>query len=99
MRFCSAAMRSIAAGQAHLSQAFDALGLQYLPSMGNFILVKVADDAQGANAINDALLRRGIIVRPVANYGLPHWLRVSIGLPEENDRFVRALRDVLAQGA
>jgi hypothetical protein len=42
--------------------------------------------------VNEALLRRGVIVRPIANYGLPNHLRVSIGLPEENARFIEALR-------
>ena len=46
-------------------------------------------------AVYAGLLKRGVIVRPVANYGLPQWLRVTIGLPEENDRFIAALREVL----
>ena len=50
------------------------------------------------SAVYQGLLRRGVIVRPVANYGLPQWLRVTIGLAEENDRFIAALREVL-QGA
>jgi histidinol-phosphate aminotransferase len=43
------------------------------------------------------LLKRGIIVRPVGNYGLPQWLRISIGLSEENAAFTHALKDILAQ--
>ncbi|MBS1163537.1 MAG: histidinol-phosphate transaminase [Burkholderiaceae bacterium] len=81
-------------GMAQVTAAFDTLGLRYLPSFGNFVLVQVGDGA----AVYQGLLRRGVIVRPVANYGLPQWLRVTIGLPEENDRFITALRDVL-QGA
>ena len=81
-------------GMAQLTAAFDALGLHYLPSFGNFVLVQVGDGA----AVYQGLLKRGVIVRPVANYGLPQWLRVTIGLAEENDRFVAALREVL-QGA
>jgi len=79
------------AGMAQVTAAFDALGLRYLPSMANFVLVHVGDGA----AIYQALLRRGVIVRPVANYGLPQWLRVTIGLPKENDRFIAALREAL----
>ena len=78
-------------GMAQLTAAFDALALRYLPSFGNFLLVQVGDGA----AVYQGLLRRGVIVRPVANYGLPQWLRVTIGLPEENDRFIAALREVL----
>lgn len=78
-------------GMAQLTAAFDAMGLRYLPSYGNFVLVQVGDGA----AVYQGLLKRGVIVRPVANYGLPQWLRVTIGLPQENDRFVAALREVL----
>jgi histidinol-phosphate aminotransferase len=55
------------------------------------------DDDEAGNRINLALLKRGIIVRPVGNYGLPQWLRISIGLPEENAAFLEALKDILAQ--
>ena len=81
-------------GMAQITAAFDALGLRYLPSYGNFVLVQVGDGA----AVYRGLLKRGVIVRPVANYGLPQWLRVTIGLPEENQRFIAALHEVL-QGA
>jgi len=81
-------------GMAQITAALDVLGLRYLPSFGNFLLVEVGDGA----AVYQGLLKRGVIVRPVANYGLPQWLRVTIGLPEENDKFIAALREVL-QGA
>ena len=78
-------------GMAQITAALDSLGVRYLPSFGNFVLVHVGDGA----SVYQALLRRGVIVRPVANYALPHWLRVTIGLPEENDRFITALREAL----
>ena len=78
-------------GMTQLTAAFDALGLRYLPSFGNFVLVQVGD----GGTVYQGLLKRGVIVRPVANYGLPQWLRVTIGLPEENDKFIAALREVL----
>jgi len=87
-----------AAGYQQLVEAFDQLGLQYVPSHGNFVLVRVGvgeDDAAGAR-VNLALLRQGVIVRPVGNYGLPQWLRISIGLPRENAVFLAALRKALA---
>jgi histidinol-phosphate aminotransferase len=77
-----------------VTRAFDELGLRYLPSHGNFVLVHVGDGAR----VYQGLLRRGVIVRPVANYGLPQWLRVTIGLPEENARFIAALREALRDG-
>ena len=82
-----------AEGLARLQSAFDALGLAYIPSYGNFVLVKVGD----ASGINQALLRAGVIVRPVGNYGLPEWLRVSIGLPQEIETFLTALRAALGR--
>ena len=54
------------------------------------------DLARDAGPVYRALLREGVIVRPVAGYGMPTFLRVSIGLPEENDRFLQALGKVLA---
>ncbi len=79
-------------GMTQLTAAFAALGLEWIPSAGNFVTVKVGDAA----AVNQSLLRQGVIVRPIAGYGMPHWLRVSIGLPEENARFIEALEQALA---
>lgn len=79
-------------GMAQLTTAFEALGLSWIPSRGNFVTVKVGDAA----AINQRLLVQGVIVRPIAGYGMPEWLRVSIGLPEENTRFIEALTGALA---
>jgi histidinol-phosphate aminotransferase len=56
----------------------------------------VGDDDQAGARINLELLKRGIIVRPVGNYGLPQWLRISIGLPQENAAFIDALKAILA---
>lgn len=80
-------------GKQALAQAFDALGLTYVPSYGNFVLVKVGDAAR----INHELLKRGVIVRPVVGDGLPEWLRVSVGLPAENQAFIDALIEILPQ--
>lgn len=71
---------------------FKANQLEYIPSKGNFITV---DLKQPAQPIYQALLNEGVIVRPIAGYGMPNHLRVSIGLPEENDRFFDALSKVL----
>ena len=84
-------------GYRRLTQAFDKLGLEYVPSFGNFVLVRVGNDDGAGARVNLALLRQGVIVRPVGNYGLPQWLRVTIGLPEENEAFVAALEQALAQ--
>jgi histidinol-phosphate aminotransferase len=83
-------------GYQQLTQAFDALGLTYVPSYGNFVLVKVGDDDAAGARINLAMLKQGVIVRPVGNYGLPQWLRISIGLPEENAVCINALKIALS---
>ena len=85
-----------AAGYRRLTQAFDQLGLEYVPSFGNFVLVRVGNDDGAGARVNLALLRQGVIVRPVGNYGLLQWLRVTIRLPEENEAFLAALEKSLA---
>ncbi len=85
-----------AQGYRQLTAAFDQMGITYVPSVGNFVLFRAGDDDNAGAKVNLALLKQGIIVRPVGNYGLPQWLRVSIGLPEENEAFIVALKSVLA---
>ncbi|MDP1708012.1 MAG: histidinol-phosphate transaminase [Gammaproteobacteria bacterium] len=81
-------------GMAQVTSAFALMGLTFIPSAGNFVCVDTGRDALD---VYDALLREGVIVRPVANYGMPQHLRVTIGLPEENERFIKALEKVLAK--
>lgn len=80
------------AGMVQLEAGLRELSLSWIPSKGNFIAVDFGRDTA---AINQALLRAGVIVRPVAGYGMPNFLRVSIGLPAENARFLDALAKVL----
>jgi len=80
------------AGLQQLYQGLTELGVAYLPSRANFVTAKVFD----AGRVYRSLLAQGVIVRPVANYGLPEWLRVSVGLPSENARFLQALQAALA---
>jgi histidinol-phosphate aminotransferase len=79
------------AGMAQLVAGLKALNVETVPSKGNFLLAKVGDAAR----INQALLKQGVIVRPVANYGLPECLRVSVGLAGQNARFLEALKTCL----
>lgn len=79
------------AGKEQLQAAFKKLSLNYVPSFSNFVLVQVGDAAQ----VNLELLKRGVIVRPVKGDGLPEWLRVSIGLPHENQKFIDALTAIM----
>ena len=85
-----------ARGYRRLTEAFDKLGLEYVPSYGNFVMVRVGSDDGAGARVNLDLLKQGVIVRPVGNYGLPQWLRVTIGLPAENEAFISALEKTLA---
>ena len=80
-------------GKAYLQQSFDDLGLDHLPTMGNFISVNLCRDGQ---TVYDALLKKGVIVRPVGNYNMPEFLRITIGTEAQNQRFIKALTEVLA---
>ena len=94
--FLEQGARNNAAGYAQFVEAFNELGLEFVPSFGNFVLVRVGDDHGAGARVNLALLKQGVIVRPVGNYGLPQWLRISIGLPQENAIFIAALKKALA---
>ncbi len=80
-------------GMAQLTKGFGEMGLEFIPSVGNFVSVDVG---RPAAPVYDALLREGVIVRPVANYGMPNHLRITVGLPEENQRCLEAMARVLA---
>lgn len=82
------------AGMAQFIAGFGALGLEYIPSKGNFICVDVG---RSAASVYEDLLHEGIIVRPIAGYGLPNHLRISIGLHAENSCCLEALHKVLAR--
>ncbi|MFT3961046.1 histidinol-phosphate transaminase [Propionivibrio sp.] len=75
------------AGMEQLVAGFRQLGFEFIPSYGNFVAFRAGDAA----TVNDKLLRQGVIVRPVAGYGMPEWLRVTIGTEAENRRFLQAL--------
>nr|VFK31813.1 MAG: histidinol-phosphate aminotransferase [Candidatus Kentron sp. MB] len=77
------------AGYKQLTAAFDGLGLGFIPSVGNFVTVDVGRNGE---EIYHRLLKEGVIVRPIGNYNLPNHLRISIGLEEENVRFIQALK-------
>ena len=78
-------------GRQFLQQSFDKMGLEYIPSYANFVLVKVGD----GDAVFDALLRKGVIVRAMRGYKLPEWVRISVGRKEENQRCVELLKEVV----
>jgi histidinol-phosphate aminotransferase len=78
-------------GMEQLVAGLKRLGLEHIPSHGNFVTFRAGDGA----AVNQKLLRQGVIVRPIGGYGLPEWLRVTIGTEPENARFLEALEKSL----
>lgn len=83
-------------GYNQITESCTRLGLRYIPSKANFILIHIGTRGGGSHAVNQSLLKQGVIVRPVASYGLPDYLRVSIGLEVENAKFIAALEASLA---
>ncbi len=81
-------------GKRYLVPALEKLGVRCLPTWGNFILVDVKATGWEGAALNQELLKRGVIVRPMGGYGLTHHLRVSIGTPAENRRLIAALTSI-----
>jgi histidinol-phosphate aminotransferase len=86
--FTETCARENRAGLVQLESGLRALGLELVPSVANFILVKVGEGAR----MFDALQRRGVIVRPMASYGMPEWLRITVGTKAQNERVLAELR-------
>jgi len=80
-------------GRAYFEEQFALMGLEYVPSQANFVLVRVGD----GNEVFRALMAKGVIVRAMASYQLPEWIRVTVGTPAQNRRFIAELQEVLAQ--
>ncbi len=79
-------------GRNWMQGEFTAMGLEFVPSFANFILVKVGD----GKALFNTLMKKGVIIRDMAAYGLPEWIRVSIGTQPQNARFLAELQAFLA---
>jgi histidinol-phosphate aminotransferase len=90
-QFVEKCRRENATGRSRLESGFRKLGLGFVPGGGNFILVKVGDGA----AVFATLQARGVITRPVKPYGLPEWLRITVGTPTQNERLLATLAEVI----
>lgn len=90
-------------GMLQLTQGLRELGLEYIPSYGNFVSFKIVNPAlnsgEGAARTYRRLLELGVIVRPIASYAMPDYLRVSIGLESQNEKFLSALKQILGEKA
>jgi histidinol-phosphate aminotransferase len=81
-------------GREYLEKEFAAMGLEYVPSAANFVLVKVGD----GNAVFQAMLRKGIILRAMGSYGLPEWIRISVGTMDQNRRCIEEMKALAKDG-
>ncbi len=79
-------------GKKYLYKELKKIGLEYIPSVTNFFLIKVPS---GARKVYELLLKKGVIVRSMEAYGLPEYIRITVGLKEENEKFISALKEVL----
>ena len=90
--FLEQSLEVVHQGLDYISRRLDSLNIRHFPSQANFMLIDVGTSA---DEVYNRLLRKGVIVRSMTSYGFPQYIRVSVGLPEENTRFVDALQDVL----
>jgi len=89
--FVAKCIRENRAGMTQLEGALKELAIEFVPGCGNFLLAKVGDGAR----VFGELQQRGIITRPVKPYGLPEWLRITVGTRAQNERLIAALADIL----
>lgn len=105
--FLERTRRMVARGLKRLQEEFGRMGLPYVPASANFVLVDVSriaealpappggTTAEAGRRVFEALLRKGVIVRPVDCYGLPRYLRITVGTRAENETCIRALRELM----
>ncbi len=91
--FVSRTLKVVRDGLSYLHSQLDDLGLESVPTQTNFFLIKVPG---GAKKTYELMLKEGVIIRAMDSYGLDDYIRVNVGLPEENERFVQTLRKVLS---
>jgi histidinol-phosphate aminotransferase len=84
--------RVVDEGRAYLQEQFAEMRIRFVPAVANFLMINVGD----GGAVFEELLKRKIIVRPLKGYGLPDWVRISVGTMEENRKLIAALREVRA---
>ena len=83
--------RVVDEGRAYLQEQFSEMQIPFVPGVANFVMVNVGDGF----AVFKKMLRRKIIVRPLKGYGLPEWVRITVGTMEENKKLIAALREVM----
>lgn len=94
--FLARTRQLVKAGLAYFYEEFDRLGIRYLPSQANFLLIHLGRDSR---EVYEQMLRLGVIIRAMTSYQLPEFIRINAGLPEENRRFMQAFKKVLGFAA
>jgi histidinol-phosphate aminotransferase len=94
LEFVHKTQQTIWSGLQYLYSEVERMGLKYFPSEANFFLIEVPCEAKD---LFEAMLRRGVIIRSMVSYGMNRFIRINAGLPEENERFIRTLGQVLAE--
>ena len=92
MAFVSQTLKLVREGLDYLYNGIQEMGLKYIPTQTNFFLIKVP---LGGHKTYELMLREGVIVRSMDSYGLPEYIRINVGLPKENERFVKTLRKIV----
>jgi histidinol-phosphate aminotransferase len=92
--FVDRTLKTVREGLQYLHEHLDRMGLNHLPTQTNFFLIKMPS---GGREVYEKLLREGVIVRAMDSYNLPEYIRINVGLPEENERFIGTLKKVLGQ--
>jgi histidinol-phosphate aminotransferase len=92
--FFEETLRTVHQGLDFLYREMEEMGIRSFPTQTNFFLIDVERDAK---KVFEAMLAKGVIIRPMTAYGYPSYIRINVGLPEENRRFVHALREVMGQ--
>jgi len=93
MAFVSQTLKLVREGLDYLYNGIQDMGLKYIPTQTNFFLIKVP---LGGNKTYELMLREGVIVRSMDSYGLPEYIRINVGLPKENERFIKTLRKIMS---
>ncbi|NWG76113.1 MAG: aminotransferase class I/II-fold pyridoxal phosphate-dependent enzyme, partial [Rubrivivax sp.] len=85
-------LQVVAEGRDYLYQELQCSGIAYVPTQSNFLMVRIGKDC---DEVYERMLRRGVVIRPLSSFGFQEYIRVTVGTREENERFIKALREVL----
>ena len=91
-KFIAETLKLVREGLVQITKGLDRMGISYFPTQTNFLLIKTP---LAGKIVYERMLRRGVIVRAMDSFGFPDYIRINVGLPEENERFLNTLEEVL----